>query len=140
MSSSAIDAAIVGMLSADTQLNTLAPGGVFRSVSPQGTPEPYVIVDLVTHRDELEMNSGDAAYESALYLVKAVHGSTSGAAAQSAADRIHALLNNASLSVTGYSLMLLFREERIAYVEIDDNSDHRYQHRGGLYRVMVDPS
>lgn len=138
MSSAAIDAAILAKLSGDAQLTTLAPGGVFRGTSPQGAAQPFVIVDLVTHQDEWQIGQA-SAYESAVYLVKAVQGSTSGAGAQAAADRIDALLNNAALSVAGYDLMLCAREERIAYLEVDDASDHRFQHRGGLYRVMVDP-
>lgn len=139
MSSAAIDAAIVARLAGDAQLTALAPGGVFRGVSPQGAAQPFVIVDLVTHADEWEMGQA-AAYESVLYQVKAVQGSTSGTGAQAAADRIQTLLDNVALSVIGYHSMLCAREERIAYTEVDDASDHRFQHRGGLYRVMVDPA
>ncbi|NBQ42796.1 MAG: DUF3168 domain-containing protein [Mycobacteriaceae bacterium] len=138
MSGGAVDVAIVTALASDSQLTTLAPGGVFRGTAPQGVNQPFVIVDLVTHADALQMANSNA-YESALYMVKAVHASTSGVAAQAAADRIHALLNQATLTATGYDWMSCVREERVAYTEVDDASDRRYQHRGGMYRVMVDP-
>jgi hypothetical protein len=138
MSSAAIDAAIFSALSNDATLTTLAPGGVFRGTSPQGALQPFVIVEIVDHIDELQMGASTTAFESVRYMVKAVDGSTSMLAAQSAADRIYAILNGAALSVSGYHSMLCVREERVAYTEVDDSSDHRFQHSGGMYRVMVD--
>ena len=61
-------------------------------------------------------------------------------AVQTCADRIHVLLQNGTMSPTGYTLTLMQREERIATVEIDEDRDLRYQHRGGLYRVIVEPT
>lgn len=139
MSVNAIDQALIGALANDATLSALAPGGVFRGVAPQSVTAPYVIVDMVTAEDMPQLQFG-TAFESLLYLVKAVAPGTSAGAAQSAADRVHVLLQNAVLSISGYRCMLCQREERIAYVEINNSSDLRYQHRGGLYRVMVDPA
>lgn len=138
MSSNAIDQALIGALANDATLSTLAPGGVYRGVAPQSVDAPYVIIELVTAEDEPELQFG-TAFESILYLVKAVAQGTTAGTAQNAADRIHTILQNAVLTISGYRCMLCQREERIAYVEIDDGSDNRYQHRGGMYRVIVDP-
>lgn len=136
-SSGAVDTALVGKLTADATLAGLAPGGVYFEVAPQGVAEPFVVVQQMTHEDSYQL-ARSAAFESFLYLVKAVQASTSGATVQACADRIQALLQNGSLSATGYVLTLMQREERIRYVEIDEQRDQRYQHRGGLYRVQVE--
>lgn len=139
MSSAAIDVAIFTALTNDATLTTLAPGGVFRGTSPQGALQPFVIVEIVDHLDEPQMSTSTPAFESVRYMIKAVDGSTSMVAASAAADRIYAILNGATLSISGYDSMLCVREERVAYTEVDDASDHRFQHNGGMYRVMVDP-
>lgn len=139
MSSGNIDAALISKLAGDATLTSLAPGGVYREVAPLGVAEPYVIVQLMNHRDEYQLARGQA-FEDSTYMVKAVQASTSGSAVQAAADRIQALLHNGSLTITGYRLTDLERIERIAYVEIDDDRDRRYQHRGGLYQVLVEPA
>lgn len=136
-STSAIDAAVIAKLATDATLTTLAPGGVFRDVSPQGVSTPFVIVSQSAHMDDYVMRA--AALEEVRYLVKAVHLSTSGSTAQSVADRIQTLLQDAVLTITGYRSLLVQREERVAYVEVDDASDRRYQHRGGIYVVIAEP-
>lgn len=139
MSSANVDAALISTLAGDATLTTLAPGGVYREVAPLGVAEPYVIVQLMSHDDQYLLNKAQA-FEAGTYMVKAVQASTSGSAAQAAADRIQALLHNGSLTITGFRLINLARQERIAYVEIDDVRDRRYQHRGGLYDVLVEPA
>jgi hypothetical protein len=139
VSSQAIDTALIAKLAGDATLTGLAPGGVYREVAPQGVEEPFVIVQQMTHEDQYLLRR-QSAFESVLYLVKAVQQSMSGSGAQAAADRIHTLLQNGSLTITGYTLTLLQREERIATVEIDEDRDLRYQHRGGLYRLIAEPT
>ena len=135
-STAAVDAALIARLASDATLTASAPGGVFRDTAPQGVSTPFVIVTQLTHEDVYAI--GSQAYESLVYLVKAVDLSTSGLAAQSAADRIQVLLQGATPTVTGYRVMLIQRDERVAYTEVDDAGDRRWQHRGGRYLVMVE--
>jgi len=139
MSSQAVDTAIIAKLTGDATLMGLAPGGVYREVAPQGVQEPFIIVQQYTHEDQYLLRR-QAAFESFAYLIKAVQQSMTAAAVQACADRIQTLLQNGTLTITGYTLTLLQREERIATVEIDEDRDLRYQHRGGLYRVIVEPT
>lgn len=133
---SAIDAAVIAKLANDATLTSLAPGGIYRDTAPQGVQTPFVIVSQLDHNDEYSV--GSAAYETVSYLIKAVHQSTSGTTAQSVADRIQTLLQGAALTITGYRLLLIQREGSLAYTEVDDGSDRRYQHRGGTYFLMVE--
>ena len=135
-STAAIDAAIIAKLANDATLTTAAPGGVYRDIAPQGVASPFVIVTQMAHGDEYAI--GSQAYEELTYLVKAVGSGTSGNAAQTAADRIHALLQGATLTITGYRSLIVQRAERVGYVEVEDASDRRWQHRGGMYLVMAE--
>ena len=137
MSVSALDDGVLAILKADATLTTRAPGGVYRDMAPLGTAEPFVIVTLMAHLDIPQF--GDApAYEEGRYLVKAVGQGTSATATESAADRIHAVLHGALLTITGFTQMGSWRDERVSYVEAD--GPVRWQHRGGVYVVRACPN
>jgi hypothetical protein len=139
MSTQAVDTALIAKLTGDATLMGLAPGGVYREVAPQGVDEPFIVVQQMTHEDQYLLRR-QAAFESIAYLVKAVQMSMSASAVQACADRIHVLLQNGTLAPTGYTLTLMQREERVAMIEIDEDRDLRHQHRGGIYRVIVEPT
>ena len=94
----------------------------------------FVIVSLVQGIDEPMF--GGRAFESALYLVKAVVQASAGGAAQQAAARIDTLLEDQPLAVPGYAWMTVHRVERLQTTEVDEvDTLIRWQHRGGRYRV-----
>lgn len=132
MSAAAMDDGVLAVLKADATLTTRAPGGVYRDIAPPGVAEPFVIVTLMSYAD-IPQFGGTPAYEEGRYLVKAVGQGTSATATESAADRIQTLLNNATLTISGYTQMGSFREERISFVEADGQA--RWQHRGAIYVV-----
>lgn len=134
--SGAIDAALVAKLRADTALSALVPDGVFFDQAPPGA-ERFVIVSLVEEQDA-QMQGSPIAFEDGLYLVKAVMLTTAGGNIKSAAARIHEVLQNTTLTATGYTAMAMFRESRIRYTEVDDEDNSlRWLHRGGHYRVVM---
>lgn len=137
--SSPLAAAVIAKLANDATLTSLAPGGVFRDVAPQDTTGPYMIVTQMAHEDVYQQVKA-LGFESALYLVKAVQSSTSASGAMAAAARAHVLLQSANLTITGFNCMDVRREERVEYVEIDNEGDRRFQHRGGMYRVEASPA
>jgi|SRR3954470_15381781 hypothetical protein len=133
--SSDVDNALVAKLGADSTLLALMPNGVYWDEAPQGSTR-FVIVSLVDERDEAMF--GARAFEDALYLVEARALSTSGGNVKDAAARIDALLENATLAVAGYKVMVIQREERVRITEVDDvDQSIRWQRRGGRYRVMT---
>lgn len=133
--SSDIDAALVAKLGADATLLAICTNGVYIDEAPPGATK-FVIVSLVDEVDEATF--GGRAYEDALYLVKAVTLSTSKANIKDAAARIDALLEDGTLSVSGYTHMVMHREERIRITEVDDiDASIRWYHRGGRYRVQM---
>lgn len=136
--SSEIDNALVAKLGADTTLLALVPNGIYVDEAPAASTR-FVIVALVDEHDE--QKHGGRAFEDALYLVEARMLSTVGGNIKAAAARIDALLDGGTLTVPGYTLMLMQRESRIRTTEVDDvDASIRWQRRGGQYRVMVSPT
>ena len=133
--SSDIDAALVAKLGADATLLALCPNGVYVDEAPPNSTR-FVIVSLVAEFDEPQFQG--RSFEDATYLVKAVMLSTAGGNIKSAAARIDTLLEQGTLTVTGYSLMRMHRVERVRATEVDDlDASIRWHHRGGRYQVTV---
>lgn len=132
--SSDIDNALVAKLGSDATLLALVPNGVYLDESPVGSTR-FVIVSLVEETDEPVFEG--RAIEDALYLVEARMLSTAGGNIKAAAARIDALLENGTLSASGFTLMTLHRESRVRMTEVDEVDPRlRWARRGGHYRLM----
>lgn len=137
--SSEVDAALLARLASDSELAALLPDGVWFDVAAPGATQ-FVLVAQLSHEDE-PMLDGGTAFETYLYLVKAVSPGKSGAdTVKPAAAKINALLENAVLQPSGYSDMRCARVERVRYSELDEINDVRWHHRGGHYEIMVSPT
>jgi hypothetical protein len=135
--SSAVDGAVIAKLAGDGTLAALMTDGVFVDVAPNGATK-FVIVSQVDHQDDYVFEG--SAFEMFLYLVKAVDLSADGSNVKTAAARIHALLQDVALTITGYSHSLTRRQSRVRMTEVDEvDGNIRWQHRGGRYEVVVSP-
>lgn len=133
-----LDTAIVAKLAGDATLLALMTDGVYFGLAPNGLTK-FVEVSLVTQHDEPDFDA--TAYEMALYRVKAVDRSPDMADVAAAAARIHVLLQNVPLTVSGYTHMLTRRTERLRYPEVDEiDPNTRWQHMGAIYEVFVSPA
>lgn len=133
--SSLIDNALISKLSGDNTLLGYCPNGVYYGEAPEGMTR-FVVVQLMEETDVAQF--GERAFEDGLYLVKAVMLSTANGNIQAAAARIDALLENATLSVSGYTTAGIYRDSRVRITEVDDmDSSIRWYHRGGYYRVVM---
>lgn len=132
------DEALIGRLQADATLATLAPGMVHVDFAPEGADAlgVFVVVNLQIERSELEQ--GGTAFVIGRFQAKAVGLATSSAAVKAASDRIDALLNGASFSITGMSFMACHRVDRFGYVERD--GPLIWQHRGCDFELWADPT
>lgn len=135
----AVDAALVAALSADATLSTLLPDGVYLDIAPAGKTR-FVLISFVTH-DDVE-GFGATLYELFTFQIKAVVLATTGIDADTAAYRIHQLLQRATLApIDGYTHSSTTRVERIRYPDVDAiDSDIRWQHSGGHYEIFVSPN
>ncbi len=125
----------------DPQLKSICPDGVWWDSGDEKSKR-FIVCSLVDHSDVAvfaEEGKSARAWEDYLFLVKAVMLNSAGGSVGAASARIDALLNDQPLSVGGgYGFMAMFRERRIRITESDaENSDVRWLHRGGHYRVQV---
>lgn len=128
---SAVDDGLVAALTGDSTLAGLAPGGIWQDIAQEAAALPYVIWSISLASDEPQF--GSTAWEEGLYLVKGV--AASKAASDAVAARIHALLQDATLTIAGYDSMDVHRVDRVNYTEADGAK--RYYHAGGLYQVKA---
>lgn len=139
----AFGAALYSKLSNTAALTSLLSGGtaspsVYEIMAPQSSDPPYVVFQAQAPSTPQRTLSGGTAYENALYTVKGVTESWSAASAGTIADKIDAALDNAALTVTGYTHMTCHRVQNVDYVEVVEGK--RFNHRGAVYRLMADPA
>jgi hypothetical protein len=143
--SSAIDSAVIGLLAADATLQSLMPGGVYYQLAPPNMQQ-FVIVSIADNADQPMF--GGRAWESVLYLVKAVEFSSPtvhNSNARAAAERIDVLLDPqppappATLTISGFTALVMQREgRRVRDFETDaKDATIRWAHRGAHYRVWA---
>lgn len=136
--SAEVDAALVAKLLADATLKAMVPDGIYVDVASKNATR-FVVISQLAHDDNYMF--GGEAYERFEYSVKAVDKNLSGINADNAAARIRTLLQDVTLTINGYTSMVVQRLERIAYREADaDNADLRWQHRGGRYEILASPN
>lgn len=134
----AVGAAIIARLLTDPTLTALMPDGVFRDIGPSSKSR-FVVVSQTSHEDHYQF--GGPAWEILLYTIQARVRDTTGADVNTAKARIHTLLQDAALTVTGYTLMRLQRTIDLRYADIDpDDNDARWQYGGGVYEIWVAPT
>lgn len=129
-----VDTALINVLANDATLKSMLPDGVSFSQAPQGSKR-YVLVTILDHVDRGVFNDG--GFEVFRYFVKAVGLSTLITVPQmrQAAYRIHQLLHQAQVPVTGYPAPASFERLRYERFEERDSVDASlvWYHRGGHY-------
>lgn len=131
----AIDEALYTKINGDTDLLAAGMTGVHRLGGvPRGAKCPYVVFGLYAPGTDSYTLGGWAGL-AALYVVKAVGLGLSAEVVQGMADRLHSILTNATLTVSGRTLLVCRREREIEYAE--QVSGNVYQHAGGVYRIEV---
>jgi hypothetical protein len=110
------------------------PDGVYMDEAPANAKR-FVVVSVVSGFDHAGF--GGRLFEDITYLVKAVGLSTVSPNVEEAARRIDQLIEDAPLTVDGYSWMAACRIERVRTTEVDDvDPSIRWYHRGGRYTVQ----
>jgi hypothetical protein len=142
MSSSDVLNAVIAKLGADAPLLALMPNGVYEDEAPPNSTRFVIVSQIIAQdRDEFQRR----AWEDVYLLIEARASSTvPGADVKGAADRIDLLLDPqpplppATLTVAGYDVMVIKREEFVRHNESDDGDvTLRWKRRGERYRVMV---
>ena len=130
-----LDTAVFAALNVSSVTNE-AIGGVFNGIAPQGTAPPYVVFAAMSKVDDYFAYTGRGG--AAIYMVKAIDRSPWPKTAGDIDTQIDSVMQDASLSITGHSLLSCRRESDIYLTE--DQDGIIYQHIGGLYRIVADQS
>ena len=128
-----LDTAIYNTLNVASITNE-ATGGVYNGLAPQGIEPPFVVFQAMSKIDDYFAFTGRGG--SAVYLVKAIDRSVWPKSAGDIDTQIDSVMQDASLSITGYGLLMCRRESDVYLVE--DQTGVVYQHIGGLYRILAD--
>lgn len=135
--------AIYGKLAGDTTLNALlgTPSSghskaIYYQLAPDGAAFPYVVFQKQAGTPTYAMVRGTSAFDEDVWMVKGVDHSKSADAVEAVAQRLDVLLTDATLSISGATLLYLRRESTIDYSELD--SGEVYRHSGALFRVIYE--
>lgn len=133
--SSDIDNAIVAYLGSDATLLALVPNGVYFDEAPSNSSR-FVIVSLVDESDVPSFRT--RAYENALYNVEVLMLKSANGNPKAAFARVDTLLEQAALTIPGYTLMTIHRESRDRKTERDEaDSSIIWYRRSGMYRLQA---
>ena len=130
-----LDPAVYSVLNVAAVTNE-ATGGVFNGVAPQGTEPPFVVFSALSKTDDYFAYTERGGQ--AIYMVKAIDRSPWPKSAGDIDTQVDSVMQNASLSITGHTLIECRRESDIYLTE--DLDGVTYQHVGGLYRIIADES
>lgn len=120
-----------------TALLANGTASVFEHNAPEGEDPPYVVFNAQSPSVPA-YTFGGVAFENTIYQVKGITESHSAAAAGTIADKIDDALTDQALTITGYTHLYCRREQDVDYTELA--AGKRFVHRGGLYRVIADPT
>ena len=131
-----LDTAIYSVLNVAAVTNE-ATGGVFNGIAPMNIDPPYVVFQAMSKIDDYWSYSNGRGAE-ATYMIKAITRSPCPKTAGDIDTQIDSVMQDASLSISGFSLLSCRRESDIYLTE--DQSGVTYQHVGGLYQIIADQS
>lgn len=134
--------AIYGKLAGDTALVSLlgtpAPGyakPIYYQVAPAGAGFPYVILNKQSGIPSYALKQ--KAYDTDVWLIKAIDRSDTADVADAIATRLDVLLTDATISISGKTELYLRREDSdIDYAEISDGVT--YRHAGSNFRLIYE--
>ena len=134
----AIEAGIYAKLAADsTLIGYLGGTAIYNGMAPQSAAAPYVIFSATSEVDNYTLAA--SATQDFLYTVKAVTKSPGGSPSRKLAsqidERVKATLNDASLTVSGKTLLSIRRATGFKYDEAVDGVI--YHHVGADYRIWT---
>lgn len=124
-------------LTNDSQLPSLVPGGVWRSLAPPETQTPFIVMSLQSANDVVSMN-GFRIIVDCTYLLKVVGPASETATIMNAADRLDALIGSPPTSGTTSDGAVLssLRKSPLSIDELVNGE--LFLNQGGLYDLIIE--
>lgn len=133
--------ALYGKMAGDTTLTNLlgsaAPGyskAIYHQQAPATASFPCVVFSK-SSGVPIEAFGDPSAFENDIWQIKAIDRNTTADGAEAISARLQTLLNDATLSISGGTLVYLRRQSDVEYPEVADGVT--YQHVGSLYRLVT---
>ena len=134
---SVVRTALFSKMSGDGTLTGLLGGTfIYPDVAPpsHNANQPWIVYSKQAGTPRYAF-ANSLAYDDEVWTIKAVERNTTTARVDAIASRLDALLTHASLTITGRTLMGLWRESDVEYAETD--GDQVYRHSGAMYRLRI---
>lgn len=128
---------LYGLLSLDSQMDTLIDGRVFVDMADQGTIFPYVVFSFMAAHDVIVVG-GVRVMTAAVYQIKAITDQANADVLAPIAKRIDELVDGQS-GVVGSTGRILAAVRQSPVAMSEEDSGIQYRHRGGLYRIWAQP-
>lgn len=132
------DSWLYAVLTGDSALMALAPGGVHGYNNPNRTATfPYVLFQLQGPGMDVRGVGPGRIMTPMVYLVRGIaEGNSFGGSLKSIADRIDDLLQARSGTAAGGVVIVCVREQPFALPE-SASDGRQFRHLGGIYRLFV---
>ena len=112
-------------------LNAAGTVSVYQDIAPQGGTPPYAIFGRLVANDTHHMAAGESGVD-ADYMVKVISNRTYSGEAQTIYGHLHDAMDNAALSVSGYTLLRCRRDSTLSF-----RDDEEFWHVGGIYGISI---
>lgn len=123
-------------LSNDSQLLSYATGGIWRSMAPPETQQPFVVLVYQAGNDVVSMNAF-RLFDELLFQVRAVGPGTQSTTVANAAARVDTLLGGpTSGSVPGGAILNCHRYQPLVFDELVNGE--LWNNMGGIYRIQIE--
>lgn len=131
----AVDSALMAVLEAIDNVETLAPGGVHNIARGQQGKWPAIVFNLSPSADDQPRFGGSDGIEKLSYDVKVIAPLDEQANVGALIESIHAALQGVPMTISGVDHLQTLRQRRIApYPEQDGRT---YIHRGATYEITI---
>lgn len=148
MNPTAIRRALYGKLAGDSTLNGLlatpppsigTAKSIFYGHAPDAASFPFVIFNKQSGTP-VYANVSKPAYETDIWLFKAVDKNSTADPAEAISARLNTLLQDASLSIAGGDTVMWLRRDNDSPTFLEVVDGVTYVHSGSLYRLTFEPA
>lgn len=136
MSVNAMGSALFSTLDGDATLDSLGCAGVYLDMAPQAAAYPFLVIGLVASDDAYTF--GVRSHQEAAWQVTAWDQGGSARRAGQLMDRVDQLLTDGTVTVSGYSTLMIRREGQVpTLAQRDEQTGLELRAQGARFMVVV---
>ena len=138
--STVVRAGLYQRLTADLDLAALLAtnASIYHAQAPASAAFPYIVFHKQAGTPTYTFQTGGAAFDNEVWLVKGIDRNTSSNTVDAIANRLDEVLTDGNITVSGKEVMYLKRESDVEYLETVEGV--QYRHAGAFYRLIYQTS